>query len=250
MSYKQEVEAAAAALKRGEEADFELAERTYNNTTPDGSVSLTQWCADVQAKSGRSFGTTPGKYYRRAWGLYLAAEQAIGRTAARKRTFKGEGGYYWEARDSSPSQERDEIRVREAVRVLRDPEASKDPRISQALEEKYQREDAERTQRRQRMHDEDSNLQRLDQWEAAIQVDELVGILIESLDKWHDQWLNAFTRAGQLSTGPGGRAILDAVIKEAHERLNRTADDLDRTSSWNETGETDIDAGFRKSIRR
>src|SRR5262245_15713622 len=74
MSYQDNVRAAAAALKRGEDANWELAELTWKNTSfrgqAPGTVGVRQWSEDVQAASGRSFGEMTASYYRDIWELY------------------------------------------------------------------------------------------------------------------------------------------------------------------------------------
>lgn len=74
MTYKQQVEAAAAALKRGDDANWELARLTHENTKTgrgdaksDNKVSMSTWCADIAALSGRRFSTPTGEMYKRIW---------------------------------------------------------------------------------------------------------------------------------------------------------------------------------------
>lgn len=74
MTYKQQVEAAAAALKRGDDANWELARLTDENTkagrgpgVESGRVDMATWCGDVAQRSGRAFGERTGKFYRRVW---------------------------------------------------------------------------------------------------------------------------------------------------------------------------------------
>jgi hypothetical protein len=68
------VGAAAAALTRGEQANWELARLTCITTAGPGerpqppmSVSLAQWAKDVQGLSGRRFSATTASVYRRLW---------------------------------------------------------------------------------------------------------------------------------------------------------------------------------------
>ena len=77
-SYEQAVEQAADALKKGEQANWDLARYTYENTigngevgrgqqSRDGRVSMAAWCRDIRAASGRRFSDFTGGVYRRAW---------------------------------------------------------------------------------------------------------------------------------------------------------------------------------------
>lgn len=72
MRYQDQVAAAAAALKRGEDANWELARLTYENTLSHNEhnsdkVTMRRWCADVRAASVRRFSETTGERYKRAW---------------------------------------------------------------------------------------------------------------------------------------------------------------------------------------
>jgi len=69
--YQDEVRLTAAALVRGEESDWEVANRTLsrcgpsgNGTRPVGTVPLRQWSEDVQRESNRPFGYSTARLYR------------------------------------------------------------------------------------------------------------------------------------------------------------------------------------------
>ena len=74
MDYQAAVAEAAAALRRGDEADWELARLTWEHTRsnvgqreqPD-KVSMSQWCDDVRKQSGRRYSDSTGYLYRHAW---------------------------------------------------------------------------------------------------------------------------------------------------------------------------------------
>jgi hypothetical protein len=81
MSYQDNVSAAAAALTRGEQANWELARLTCTSTAAPGerpqppvTVSLAQWAKDVQQHSGRRFSATTASFYRRLWLEYGTRE--------------------------------------------------------------------------------------------------------------------------------------------------------------------------------
>ena len=73
--YKDQVRAAAAALKRGEDANWELAKLTYQACgAPPGrgranvtGVSTKAWAGDVAAESGRPFSNFTAAVYREVW---------------------------------------------------------------------------------------------------------------------------------------------------------------------------------------
>jgi hypothetical protein len=74
MSYQDNVRAAAAALTRGEDANWELARLTFDVCGDAGPgrpsadrVGLRQWSSDVARASGRRFGYDTARYYRDIW---------------------------------------------------------------------------------------------------------------------------------------------------------------------------------------
>lgn len=78
MNYEEAVKAAATALQRGEDANWQLAQLTYENTrdagdvkTQVGKVSLEKWAEDVRGKSGRTrWGASTARKYRALWATY------------------------------------------------------------------------------------------------------------------------------------------------------------------------------------
>lgn len=87
MTYRDNVEHAAAALERGEDANWELARLTFENTyeagrvsTQTDRVSMADWCADVRVTSGRKFSDDSGVLYKRIWrryGPYVGTDHAV-----------------------------------------------------------------------------------------------------------------------------------------------------------------------------
>jgi hypothetical protein len=85
MRYDEAVAEAARCLSRGEEADWRLAQLTYEHTrrqrgnhADDGRVTMERWCADVQGASSvrTRFGEATGSRYARIWGTYGIASPA------------------------------------------------------------------------------------------------------------------------------------------------------------------------------
>lgn len=76
MTYQEDVDVAGDALERGEDANWKLAQLTYERTIDAGfvapqreagKVSMAQWCADVRARKGRRFSEWTGRAYRAIW---------------------------------------------------------------------------------------------------------------------------------------------------------------------------------------
>lgn len=74
IDYQKQVRAAAAALKRGEDSNWDLARLTFEVCGPPGRgghvakpITLAQWAKDVAVESGRRFSATTASYYRDIW---------------------------------------------------------------------------------------------------------------------------------------------------------------------------------------
>jgi len=74
MTYRDNVDLAATALVRGEDANWELARLTFENTKDNrwdaDGVLMAAWCADVREASGRKFGEATGAVYKAIWRRY------------------------------------------------------------------------------------------------------------------------------------------------------------------------------------
>lgn len=69
-AYMTRVDLAALAVRRGDDANWELARLTDENTLDGpadqpGRVSMERWCQDVRAAAGRRFSPTTGTIYKR-----------------------------------------------------------------------------------------------------------------------------------------------------------------------------------------
>lgn len=74
-NYRAAVKEASAALVRGEDANWELARLTFENTLDrhernPAKATMAQWCADVRAASGRRFSQGNGERYKAIWRRY------------------------------------------------------------------------------------------------------------------------------------------------------------------------------------
>ncbi len=66
MGYQEAVAEAAGALQRGEDANWELARLTHENTNTQedrSRITMEKWCADVALASGRNFARETGRKY-------------------------------------------------------------------------------------------------------------------------------------------------------------------------------------------
>ena len=68
MTYQSAVKEAAQALATGEDAHWELARLTYENTKAGGGTATqNEWAADVRKQSGRRFSRATAAQYSRMW---------------------------------------------------------------------------------------------------------------------------------------------------------------------------------------
>lgn len=82
MDYQKQVEAAAAALKRGEDANWELARLTFEVCGPAGNIGrptgdaipISRWADDIRMESGRPFSGKIARYYRDIWDQFGKAD--------------------------------------------------------------------------------------------------------------------------------------------------------------------------------
>lgn len=81
MNYTQAVEQAAAALVRGEDANWELARLTWENTFAAGDiraqadrVSMDSWCRAIREIAGRQFTESTGKVYKAVWAKFQSLD--------------------------------------------------------------------------------------------------------------------------------------------------------------------------------
>lgn len=82
MTYEESVQQAAHALIHGEQANWDLARHTWENTvsgrpaTGTPLVTLSQWAQDVRDASGRKFSAATASVYRRIWAARLQRESS------------------------------------------------------------------------------------------------------------------------------------------------------------------------------
>jgi hypothetical protein len=161
MDYDEAVGVAARALRRGEEASWELArltsEQTVNGRGGDqrtlgtqrslgersGPVQMAQWCADVRERAtGIKFSEWTGRAYKRIWSVYghLSAEDRPSWSEAYKEVVDGATP---EAREQRAVErflrEGEPERKRDAFLRLAHDEAVADPRTVDAANELLQR---------------------------------------------------------------------------------------------------------------
>jgi hypothetical protein len=124
---EQNVRAAAAALIRGEDANWELARLTYENTGSEvGQLTQAEWARRVQAESGRKFGATTASYYRRVWEVY----GQIYRDSDTTITWHDA---YWEIRGTTSGESFAETNAKQTIKNLADVPVEEKLALGQSL---------------------------------------------------------------------------------------------------------------------
>jgi hypothetical protein len=240
MDYTEAVVQAAAALGRGEDANWELARLTWEVTHGESPVTLRQWSADVKERSGRRFSLQTASLYRQVWARFrdqdlgtrpswtdavvaVAPETGVG--PMRERVTER----YLFHDDADPA-----ARLNIAQRLLAD------GHLADALLEAPETRDLVygaivRRQRRESAREEgiihgDTTLRRLDGQEAAIAIDGLLARFVA-------EFAPLFRRLPPR--GPGDPLAQRPFL--LHD-LDAARACLERLQRWVDTGETDLDA--------
>lgn len=147
MTYEQQVAAAAAALKKGEDANWELARLTYENTNRPheqrrpGRVSHATWAADVKEASGRRFSDQTSRKYSAMWERFGSTKVRPSWTDAWYELVPRDAGEAMRERatDTHIAKEASPERKRELLAVLLDdPDLIDDPDVVMLLD-RYRR---------------------------------------------------------------------------------------------------------------
>lgn len=251
MTYQEAVTQAASALTRGEDANWELARLTYENTFTSGDVkaqptrvSMERWCADIRAASGRQFSYTTGNRYKAIWvrhGLPLGEDRPSWTDA-------------WEDVHGGPSPavafaginaERitdnatPDVKRDLAVKLMADPDVADaviaQPATRRAVYESLNRREQAADTHRERIIDADPVSSGLRGLNAIAEMDTVLGRFIQ-------EFTDTFRQMAALPPGDpfANREFLTL-------RLNHAQECLDQLRSYLDTGKTDIDA-FLESV--
>lgn len=127
-TYDDAVGLAAAALRQGEEANWQLARLTYENTLSHGEIAsqtgkatMAQWSADVRAASGRRFSAATGILYKQLWAEF-GQEELLDRPTFSEAIYKLKPG-------AAP----DRVAERAADKHLRDASSERRAEIAREL---------------------------------------------------------------------------------------------------------------------
>lgn len=251
MNYHEAVTQAAAALTRGEDANWELARLTYENTVtgtgarPEpGKVTMEQWCVDVREASGRRFATRTGKTYKAVWSRY-----GLGRAG-------GEGLPTWidaylEVNGATaPSEEHFaavkanavithgslEVKRDIAAKLLTDPVVAdavlQEPEMRRAVYDALNRREQAAEQRREVLTNADPISREIDQMRALADIS-------ARIEQWTRDLAQMMRRLGPLPDSErdpfANRLFIEQVIAR-HEEV------LASLKAYLTTGKTDLDA--------
>lgn len=254
MSYTENVDLAAVALQRGEDANWELARLTFENTRSQGGglspqpgkVTMAEWCEDIRRTSGRGFSDWSGRIYKAVWqqcSLGVPQEKRMSWTEAYRHVTKAEIARsadepVMEYKSALPPTLAPETKRAMFATLARDPVVIEEAAevgtpTSRAVSELEHRAEIIRDQRRDQMIQSDPIGRRLDQGQA---VDDLMGLCdkyARDSERFAEQLSELLRRSGRPSE--------DRLfwIRQAAERLRMV---LDRLAAYADNGRTDLDS--------
>lgn len=252
MTYRESVEQAALALKRGEDANWDLARLTFENTLERGvaaraiCVSMEQWCADVRAASGRRFSARTGARYRQIWQI------SISRGATNDSSWSD---IYNEVQGQTPDEgfarQHGNTLVRhgtpEAKRetfqqLASDPDVIQEAAMvgtptSRAVSDLYTKTERVREEHREREIETDPISKRLDQVGAALDLESTCNRFARDLMQLSERFAREINAAL-----PRTGAAREEHLYWVRQAIGRAKSVLDELESYAETGRTDLDA--------
>jgi hypothetical protein len=255
MTYQQAVEQAAAALTRGEDANWELARLTWENTQTrhkeSDRATMAQWCEAIREASGRKFSEPTGKVYRAIWQEY-GQEPIYTRPLwvdAYYAVNKSTGKTYEEARETierkaieriteiaTPEQKREV-----AAQLLSDPEVAdaviEQPETRRAVYESLQRQEQRTEARHNTIRASDPVSNRLDREGALIDLEKL-------LRTFADQTRTLVAAIGDLPERSEGAMSPHLFLRQSFVAAE---DALGSVRTLLETGTNDLDS-FLKNV--
>lgn len=251
MTYQEAVTEAADALKRGEDANWELARLTFENTRNGGTsgqadrATMDQWCADIRHASGRRFSEANGKKYKAVWAKFGGYDHTD-RPSWTDAYYEFNVSYtdraeYFEAtatrrltEDASIETQRDV-----AAKLLSNPAVAdaviSAPDTRRAVYESLNRREQAAETRRERITDADPVASGLRSMNALVEMDTVLGRFVQD-------FTDTFRQMAALPQNDpfANREFLTL-------RLNHAQECLDQLRSYLDTGKTDIDA-FLESV--
>jgi hypothetical protein len=254
MEYTEAVAQAAAALLRGEEANWELARLTYERTLEKrgpagrvGVVTLEVWAANVGEKAGRTFSTWAAAAYRDVWKRRLESDRSEDESWTESFTAVRPGSGVGPMRERVTERHlfgddaKPEVKVEIAKRLLAD-EAVADAVLESDVSREFVYDALARRGRQQHIRYEqkvnaDPVARQFAGNEAVLRLDTLLARFARDLE-------DLFPQLPEL--GPNDplahRAFLTARVAEVLECLSRV-------QRYIETGRTDVEAFVRGVLR-
>jgi hypothetical protein len=243
MTYQEAVTQAADALTRGEDANWELARLTWENTKAAGDpgsqpdrATMEQWCSDIRAEAGRRFGESTGRKYRMLWDRY-GQHFSVNRpswTDAWQEVSPRIDDQRWNSPEAFSERAAAGVKRDLAVKLMADPEVADaviaQPEARRAVYESLNRREQSVQDRAERIRDADPISSELRGLNSLIVIDDVLQRFVRDFSENFQKIANLPERDIFSS-----RHFLTVRIERAQECL-------DRLRSYLETGKTDIDA--------
>lgn len=258
MTYRDNVEQAALALKRGEDANWELARLTHESTRTGAKdrerATMAQWCADVSVTAARGFSEWTGEQYKRCWVYRLEHERANGTLsltwmevydAVRPGQSAGTTMQERFAKQSAQTvvaHGTPEVKRAAFQQLARDPDVIEEAAMlgtptSRAVSDLYTKTERVREEWTERETASDPISKRLDEVGAALDLEAACNRFARDLVAMSERFAREINEA-LPRTGPAREEHL-YWVRQALERARSVLNELE---SYAETGRTDLDA--------
>lgn len=253
MAYRDNVDLAAAALGRGEEANWELARLTFENTYEghggrerEGRVTMAIWCRDVRTASGRRFSEASGDRFKAMWRRYGSTTsprerswselwlEGHGSTPERQAAYIAASN----ARNATPEAKREIFAELAADPVVVEHAAELGTPTSQAVSKLTHQANVIREQRREQAVEADPIARRLERQRAALDLEASCNQFAQDCVRFAREITDLLPSTGEAS------AEDLAWIRRAIERGRGS---LDQLEGYISSGRTDLDA-FLESV--
>ena len=249
MAYQDAVAEAASALTRGEDANWQLARLTWENTisipganSQTGRVSMRQWCADVETTSKRRFSMKSGETYKGMWKASLpryAGEAELPSWTEAYDEYDGRGSFADRFADAKARQgvtsASVEVRQDLAAKLMADPEVADavmdQPQARRAVYDSLQRQEHRAEVKHQTMRAADPVGQRLDREAALIDLE-------KTLRRFADDARTLTAAIGTLPERSDGAIAPHLFLRQSYVAAE---DALGSVRTLLETGVSDLD---------
>ncbi len=255
MNLQERIEAASAALIRGEDANWEIARLTWESTVRRGErpstdrLTMADWCERVRASSGRKFSERYAEKYRQAWAQFGVPSTAdLPVFSEVMETIITAGGPPIEERRAqsearkiieNPALLKPEQKRALVEQLAEDPDVRDDwqtrARVQRAIHDGDQRQE----QRIVEVYERDPVAQKIEGWRASIRLTQIISQLTSDIGRGNTSIEDALRR--DPSDIMSDINMLPQFLPDLEARYAQLGENISRLRSFLDTGSTDID---------